>query len=636
MTARLDSSWYIRPPDVRESIAAGGIVVCVVDKTPQIALVREENYSEYILPKGRQENGETLEEAARREIGEEAGIQDLVLLGDLGKLERLNFRKTSWKITHYFLFITDQRTPAPSDPDHEYVCEWFPLDALPTMFWKEQQDLILTKREEIETRLDTYLRLKRSLNPTDTILASLSEAILIVDGEKKCCYANPAAQRIIDQAGEAIFNEFFQRDHSAGMMREFVFERTGQMPLIVEAAVQRIQWQGEPARLISLRDITNHKAVQSAAYNQLLEAVEADLEREMRLTEVTRIISSALELSTILQNIIALSVDLVGADVGALGLIIPGTKRMTSPHLFNNTSEKITDLRSLPKGEALAFYMVETGRPVFLTEAVISKAAQMDDNGTMEATESYLTPELGRDLFDAKVHGIIGAPIAAGENQLGALLLYSLNPGKQFFQRLIALVESVGRQAGVAIQNARLYEEIQELATADPLTGLSNRRHFNEIAQREVERAMRYTRPLSLLMADIDYFKRVNDDYGHNVGDLALQYIAGLMMANIRQSDVICRYGGEEFVVLMPETDLNDAYQVGERIRLQVAENPFEVADQSIKMTISMGVDSLLQDGKSVEPEETLEKLIKQADEAMYFSKQNGRNRLSVYGEKPG
>lgn len=635
MTARLDSSWYIRPPDVRESIAAGGIVVCLKDDRPQVALVREKAYSEYILPKGEQEKGETLEETARREIGEEAGFSRLVLLGEMGKMERLNFRKTAWKVTHYFLFFSEQHQPKPTDANHEYVCEWFPLEALPPMFWEEQHDLIVSKKAEIEIRLDAFLRSRESLGVTDRILDNLSEAILILDDEGRCRYTNKAAKRLLAQTGNAIIEEFSNKAHTAGILLEEVFERDGQAPLIVEATVQPMPWQGAQARLVALRDITQVKAAQHSAYSQLIEAVEADLEREMRLTEVTRIISSALELSTILQNIITLSVDLVGADVGALGLVIPGTKRMTSPHLFNNTSEKITDLRALPRGEALAFYMVETGRPIFLTQSVIAKATLADESEVNEGVDSILTPDVARDLFQANINGIIGAPIAVGENQLGALLLYSRSTGRQFFHRLIALVESVGRQAGVAIQNARLYEEIQELATADPLTGLSNRRHFTEVAQREVERAIRYSRPLSLLMADIDFFKRVNDLYGHNVGDLVLQHIAGLMMANVRQSDVICRYGGEEFVVLMPETESDDARQVGERIRQQIVENPFQSAGQNIDMTISLGVVSMIRTGEDMDAEETLDDLVKKADEAMYSSKQNGRNRLTVYRENP-
>ncbi len=635
MTARQDESWYIRPPDVRESIAAGGVVVCLVEGRLQIALVREKPHTDYILPKGQQEKKETLEETARREIDEEAGFQHLVLLGEMGKLERLNFRRTAWKVTHYFLFFTEQHNPIPSDPDHEYICEWFALDALPPMFWEEQRDLIVSKKAEIKMRLDTYLRLKKCLCATDDILAGLSEAVFILDEERKCRFVNPAAERMLAQTGEAVYDEFFKKGLMAGILREMVFERPGQTPLIVEANVQTMRWEGRPARLIVMRDISHVKAAQSAAYTQLLEAVEADLEREMRLTEVTRIISSALELSTILQNIITLSVDLVGADVGALGLIIPGTKRLTSPHLFNNTSEKITDLRALPRGEALALYMVETGRPIFLTQTVIAKAAQMSEGEPINGNESFLTQELGRDLRQAEIHGVIGAPIAAGQTQLGALLLYSRTPGKQFFHRLIALIESVGRQAGVAIQNARLYEEIHELATADPLTGLSNRRHFTDVAEREVVRAVRYARPLSLIMADIDFFKNVNDQYGHNTGDLALQYIASLMMANVRQSDIICRFGGEEFVVLMPETDIDNACQVGERIRQQIDDNPFEAGGQNIHMTISLGVVSLRQNGKNVEPEDILENLIKQADEAMYTSKQNGRNRLTIYTENP-
>ncbi len=138
----IDETWYRCPPDAPVSLAAGGVVLRWEGARLLVALVREAGWSDYILPKGRLKAGETPEQAARREILEEAGLEELQLLGDLGVHERLDFKKTAWKVTHYFLFLTTQREGLPTDKHHAYRCEWFPLDALPPMFWPEQGALL--------------------------------------------------------------------------------------------------------------------------------------------------------------------------------------------------------------------------------------------------------------------------------------------------------------------------------------------------------------------------------------------------------------------------------------------------------------------------------------------------------------
>jgi len=145
----IDETWYQRPPNVPEHISAGGVVTRVEDGCVYIALVQEGRLTDYILPKGRVEKGETLEQAAAREIAEEAGLTQLHLLGSLGIRERLDFRKRAWKKTHYFLFATEQIEGQPSDDQHEYRVHWHPLDTLPKLFWPEQAALIEENRERI-------------------------------------------------------------------------------------------------------------------------------------------------------------------------------------------------------------------------------------------------------------------------------------------------------------------------------------------------------------------------------------------------------------------------------------------------------------------------------------------------------
>ena len=146
----IDESWYERPLGVRERTSAGGVVARLDGGQVQIALVCEAPFNDYILPKGRLETDESIEEAARREIAEESGIADLRLVGYLGCRQRLSYDKRSWIITHYYLFLTEQVDGQPTDTEHDYRLAWFPIEALPPMFWPEQRELIESNRTTIE------------------------------------------------------------------------------------------------------------------------------------------------------------------------------------------------------------------------------------------------------------------------------------------------------------------------------------------------------------------------------------------------------------------------------------------------------------------------------------------------------
>lgn len=138
----IDKSWYTRPPGVPAKIAAGGVVVRLEGDDLCLALVKEQGRPGYILPKGKVKKHETLEQAARREIMEEAGLGQLKLRKYLGMRERMDFRKKRWKITHYFLFETSEHKPGPTDPYRQYSVQWFVPENLPSMFWPEQKELI--------------------------------------------------------------------------------------------------------------------------------------------------------------------------------------------------------------------------------------------------------------------------------------------------------------------------------------------------------------------------------------------------------------------------------------------------------------------------------------------------------------
>ncbi len=169
-------------------------------------------------------------------------------------------------------------------------------------------------------------------------------------------------------------------------------------------------------------------------------------------------------------------------------------------------------------------------------------------------------------------------------------------------------------------------ERFRLLSILDGLTGLYNHRYFQERLQEEFERARRYRRYISLIMLDIDYFKKINDTYGHLAGDFILRELARLIRKNIRKSDIPARYGGEEFAIVLPETDLKGAGKLGERLRENVEREAFYFEGHRIRVTISLGVASHLPVTDSKGPRDLLEA----ADKALYYSKAHGRNRLTA------
>ncbi len=155
----IDESWYRRPPGVAEHTAAGGIVIRRAQGRLYVALIREGGLTAYVLPKGHVEPGETLDRTARREIAEESGVSDLTLIGELAVRQRLNYSRRSWGTTHYFLFVTAQAEGAPPEPVEPPVqTHWFPLDALPVLFWPEQRELLEANRERIIALLNSTRR----------------------------------------------------------------------------------------------------------------------------------------------------------------------------------------------------------------------------------------------------------------------------------------------------------------------------------------------------------------------------------------------------------------------------------------------------------------------------------------------
>lgn len=194
-----------------------------------------------------------------------------------------------------------------------------------------------------------------------------------------------------------------------------------------------------------------------------------------------------------------------------------------------------------------------------------------------------------------------------------------------FKDRDMQLFSIVARSAAMALDNAMLHRQTEELTVVDGLTETYNYRYFAQKLQEEKRRAMRYQLPLSLIMVDIDWFKKLNDSHGHEVGNLVLKVLSRIIKGCIRDVDIFCRYGGEEFAIILPQTGQREAFRLGERIREQVEQTVIQTSDGGkVRITVSVGISSFPENGRSQE------ELVTIADQALYQAKGEGRNLVCV------
>ncbi len=216
-------------------------------------------------------------------------------------------------------------------------------------------------------------------------------------------------------------------------------------------------------------------------------------------------------------------------------------------------------------------------------------------------------------------------PVVTDESVI-ALMRLTRSREKPFSTDELRFLEAVANQTALALERVKLIAFLENLSITDALTGIANRRHFEWRLSEEVERARRYKYPLSALLLDLDHFKQVNDNYGHQIGDTVLQQVAQRLKNSLRRTDFLARYGGEEFVVLAPQTPAERAIILGERLRQVIAESPITVADDlQIRITLSVGI-AVFPDHAQNESE-----LIGAADAALYKAKQMGRNRVCMF-----
>jgi diguanylate cyclase (GGDEF)-like protein len=324
------------------------------------------------------------------------------------------------------------------------------------------------------------------------------------------------------------------------------------------------------------------------------------------LHSATTALLATINLESLLNQIIAAAIQAIpDAEKGFLLLKNPSNGELQVRAKFGYSDQDL--IGSLPIDQVHITKATSDRTPVILPEP-------MDNNDIMN---SMGTSEL------LKIKSAILTPLHYDDRAFGVLSLEA-KKARIFKKSDLHVLVSFAATASAALRNAQLHAEVQKLALTDSLTGVYNRRGLFELGPREVERARRFKRSLTIILFDLDHFKEVNDRYGHAIGDQVLRELVQRCKRHIREVDILARYGGEEFVLLLPETNMKSAFQIAERLRRKVEKAPFSTDFGPIPITISLGVAGLTQ---RIDDFITL---IERADDAMYNAKKSGRNRVSV------
>lgn len=232
----------------------------------------------------------------------------------------------------------------------------------------------------------------------------------------------------------------------------------------------------------------------------------------------------------------------------------------------------------------------------------------------------------GDERIEKYQRTIVYLPLRTRDENMGILMVDNLLSQQEIPPEEIPLLTTIAGQLSMAIKNARLFQGVEELSITDGLTGLYLLRYFKQRMKEEFYRAERTHGQLSLMILDIDHFKRFNDTHGHPAGDIILATVAERVLANARKVDLTARYGGDEFLILLPDTSAEEALLLADRLHQAVSEEPLTLGDASaVHLTVSIGVATYPTHAS------TIDELLQRADEALYWIKSHGRNRIYLY-----
>lgn len=322
--------------------------------------------------------------------------------------------------------------------------------------------------------------------------------------------------------------------------------------------------------------------------------------------EVSKSLTSSLELSDILTKIMGKVKEMTKAEAWSVLLLDQETNELVFEKTDVRKTKGMQKFR-LKMGEGIAGWVAQEGVPVVVPD--VSKDERF----------------LGK--IDKAIHfktkSLMCVPIKINEQILGVIELVNKTTGGHFLKEDLDLLMRLVDQTAIAIERTSLYQKMTELAITDDLTKLFNTRYLNRTIEIEIQRSSRYSTSVSLIFMDVDHFKRINDSYGHLIGSKLLVEMGQLLLKSLRTVDIVARYGGDEFVVVLPQTPPSAAAQIAERMRKAIEQNTFLKREgYALKLTASFGVASYPESAKSKDD------LIKIADDAMYRVKHQTRNAV--------
>ncbi len=341
----------------------------------------------------------------------------------------------------------------------------------------------------------------------------------------------------------------------------------------------------------------------------------AELERKVReLTvfhEIGKALTSSLDLNRVLETIMEQISNFFHPNTWSLLLVEPETNEMRFEIVVGKAAEKLRGMR-MKIGEGIAGWVIQNNQPVLVED--VTKDPRF--NAHMD------------DLTQITTQSIACIPVRGQQGVLGVLELINCPQplraeGDEFF-----LLQALGDYAAIAIENARQVQRIHELTIIDDVTQLYNSRHLHNVLENEIHRSIRYNYEFSLVFLDLDHFKQVNDVHGHLVGSRLLAQVGQTIKDDLRVIDLAFRYGGDEFVVLLPQTPKRPATYVARRLHSRIGRSTFMKEEGiNVKVTASLGLASFPTDAT------TKADLIRLADEAMYAVKNSTRNNIAVANE---
>jgi len=354
-------------------------------------------------------------------------------------------------------------------------------------------------------------------------------------------------------------------------------------------------------------DITEEMEAKEVLQAALLQAEAAKQEAEARaleantLREISTIITSELDLNTTINAILTQAEKILSFDTASVQILNGNILKIVGGHGWRKPDDLIGIPIPIP-GDNPNTRVIQSGKPLIIGDII------------------ELYPSM-KDFFEEyEGHSWIGFPLIIREAIIG-MLTFDKKEKNFFTVEHRNIGKSFASHVAIALDNARNFQRINNLSMTDPLTEISNRRAFFNQMDYQEKLFKRYGTNFSMIMLDIDFFKKINDKYGHQTGDRVLKDIADEIKVVIRDSDIVFRYGGDEFAVILSQSDEADAFEIAERIRREVKNN-IKLADKNDILTICSGCASF----SSLETR-TIDKLISSADNALYYAKRNRRNK---------